>query len=392
MLLTLGGLGVPHTIAYFTSARSARTGDVLGTSLVFAAVQTALIVSFGYMLIPFVLGRENFVAIPLSRTYLLSVPLSLVTGISLGVLQGNLAMREFNSLRMLQSILYTGGVMILWLARIDDLWWMVRLSLINLSLAACIGIVLASSKVKRTNGRLRWDSSLAREMLSYGLRTQLSNTAEGLNLRLDQLLMSLILAPASLGLYVVAVTFSKLLNPVSHAIGIVVLPTIARSGPAQVVQRFGTLFRGSLVILLTLGTALTISLPVLLPLVVGETYSAAVVPAQVLALGGIFLGLNDLLNEALRGIKRPGVPATGQAISLGLTVILLYLLLPRMGILGAAVTSSIAYGATFGFELFMLRRSIHFTWHDIVPTLEDWRQLRSVAYDLVPDRWKTGRL
>ena len=51
---------------------------------------------------------------------------------------------------------------------------------------------------------------LAREMLAYGLRSQLSTISNLLNERVDQLVISIVLAPASLGLYVVAWTMTSL--------------------------------------------------------------------------------------------------------------------------------------------------------------------------------------
>lgn len=381
LLLTLGGLGIPHTIAYFTGSRSGDSGKVFGTALSLAVVQAAVIVSAGCFVIPLALRKQYQDAIPLSLIYLGTVPMSLAAGISLGLLQGHLDMRGFNALRMMQSFLHLGGVATLWLAGAADLRWVVALYIVNLFVAACVGIGLVWPKVKY---RVGWDSDLARQMASYGIKTQLSNVVESLNLRLDQLVMSLFLAPASLGLYVVAVNFSGLLNPISHATAIVALPAVARSNRAQVVHQLGILFRGNLLTQLFLGGGLIIALPLLLPLLVGKAYSEAVAPAQVLALGAVFLGMNDVLSEALRGLNRPGVPAVAQAISLALTVVLLYALLPTMGVLGAALTSLIAYAAIFVLQFCVLQRSVHFEWRDMLPNGRDWQRLWSAAYRLVP--------
>lgn len=383
MLLTLGGLGIPHTIAYFTGSHSQNSGSIFGTAFALAGVQTAVIISAGYLVIPLALRNQYGDVIPLSLIYLVTVPMSLAAGISLGVLQGALDMRGFNALRVMQSSLHLGGVATLWLVRAANLHWVVGLYVGNLFVAACVGIGLAWRKVGYRAG---WDSDLAKQMVSYGIKTQISNMAQSLNLRLDQLIMSLFLAPGSLGLYVVAVTFSKLLNPISHAIGIIILPAVARSNRVQVTHQLGILFRSNLLILLLLGGVLIITLPLLLPLLVGKAYSEAVVPAQVLAIGAVFLGMNDVLSEALRGLNRPGVPTVAQIISLVLTIILLYLLLPTMGVLGAALTSVIAYAATFAFQFRVLQRSVHLGWKDMVPNGRDWQRLWSVAHSLVPRR------
>lgn len=381
LLLTLGGLGIPHTIAYFVGVRPDKSGKVLGTALPLAGIQTLLIVLVGFLVVPLALGDEYRDAIPLSLVYLSTVPMSLAAGISLGMLQGSLEMERYNALRVIQSALHLSGVGVLWLVGLDDLYWVVALLMVNSLVAACVGIWLAWRKVASS---VDWDSDLAKQMVSYGVRTQLSNVVESLNLRLDQLVMSLFLAPASLGLYVVALSFSKLLRPVSHAIAIVALPAVARSERAQAVRQLGILFRSNLLVSLLLCGGLVIILPPLLPLLVGQAYVEAVVPAQVLALSAVFVGMNDVLSEALRGLDRPGVPAVGQGISLVLTVILLWVLLPLMGVLGAALTSLVAYVVTFVYQLYILQRSMQFGWKDMLPNKQDCRRLWRAAYALLP--------
>src|SRR5262249_38652466 len=78
-------------------------------------------------------------------------------------------------------------------------------------------------------------------------------------------------------------------------------------------------------------------------LVFGKHYGPAVSSAQILMFAGLFQGLNAVLGNSLRGRGRPSLPAVAEGAGAVLTVLLLYILLPRLGIVGAAIASVAAY-------------------------------------------------
>jgi Na+-driven multidrug efflux pump len=80
-----------------------------------------------------------------------------------------------------------------------------------------------------------------------------------------------------------------------------------------------------------------------------------VTACKVLVLAMIPLGLSQLLYESLRALNRPLAPAYAELLGNAVTACLLYLLLPRMGFLGAAYASLGAYTASLLFILWYLR-------------------------------------
>jgi O-antigen/teichoic acid export membrane protein len=79
-------------------------------------------------------------------------------------------------------------------------------------------------------------------MLHYGVRVQVGNWSNAASLRLDQLLLSLFAVPATLGLYVVAVSYANILLTIPHSAAMVMLPEIverhAAGGARECLQRW----------------------------------------------------------------------------------------------------------------------------------------------------------
>ena len=70
----------------------------------------------------------------------------------------------------------------------------------------------------------------------------------------------------------------------------------------------------------------------------------------------VFVGLNQVLYNGASALGRPGLPAYGEGISMAITGIGLYLLLPCYGYVGAAIISSIAYAVSFLVMLVLVGR------------------------------------
>jgi Na+-driven multidrug efflux pump len=67
-----------------------------------------------------------------------------------------------------------------------------------------------------------------------------------------------------------------------------------------------------------------------------------------------------------------------EIFSLIATVLLLYLLLPRYGITGAAVASVIAYATTFFIMVFYMVTRAGLKYRALFPTVADWKTLWGV--------------
>src|SRR5205085_4173890 len=85
-------------------------------------------------------------------------------------------------------------------------------------------------------------------------------------------------------------------------------------------------------------------LPLAIPLVFGEAFKGAIGPAEILLLGIFMIGAKDILAGGASAMGDPWLSSKAQIWAVGVTIGLLYLLLPPLGIWGAAIASAAAYG------------------------------------------------
>jgi O-antigen/teichoic acid export membrane protein len=190
-----------------------------------------------------------------------------------------------------------------------------------------------------------------KSLLTYGGKTQLATITSYINQRLDQLVLSIFIRPPELGLYVVAVTVSTVLSCFPQAAAVVTLANgsnLPREGAKAVIANS---FRTSLAWLVAGCSALFLAVPWLIPLVFGARFSGSVLACRILLPGSVAIGLNQVLYDGARSLDEPALPSYGEGLAAVLTCCGLYVLLPRLGFLGAAIASTVAYTAS---SIFML--------------------------------------
>jgi O-antigen/teichoic acid export membrane protein len=195
----------------------------------------------------------------------------------------------------------------------------------------------------RIVGRPRFRKRIAKEGVAFGSKVWLGTLAQTANSRLDQLLMIALVSPRELGLYSVAVTIAAASGVLSNPIASMALPKVAgaEKGFAAQATRLG--------VLIAVGTALVVgaAVPFLMPLVFTSEFNEAVPMTLLLLVGGVFATGTAILRPVLAAVDRPGVGSVSEISSLLITVPGLFLLLPSLGGIGAALISIVAYAASF---------------------------------------------
>ncbi len=86
--------------------------------------------------------------------------------------------------------------------------------------------------------------------------------------------------------------------------------------------------------------------PLVIPVAYGSAFGAAVVPACILLVGLAGEGLAAVAVGYLYGRGRPGLASAATGAGVVVTVALDLLLIPHLGVVGAAVASTLAYLST----------------------------------------------
>lgn len=196
-------------------------------------------------------------------------------------------------------------------------------------------------------------------MLKYGVPLAAAAIPFTLNVRLDQMIMAALLPASSLGIYVVAVSWSGAVPPMLLSIGTVLFPRVAGADAADrgklVAQ--GTRISAFMAVALVLGvSALT---PFAIPLLFGKAFTGSVAVGVVLVFAAGILGMNIVLEESLRGLGEPSIVFWGEAVGLVVTAGMLVALLRPMGIMGAGIASVLGYASSGLVLLSGVRRRTH---------------------------------
>jgi O-antigen/teichoic acid export membrane protein len=190
---------------------------------------------------------------------------------------------------------------------------------------------------------LSFDKGLFKASLVYGTKAYLGNIAQFLNYRLDSLLVSIFLGVEQVGYYAIAVGMAERLWMIPGAIGTVLLPKVSSTeeGKATSITAFST--KITLYVVAAMALILGLLATWAISLLYGKEYLDAVKPFILLLPGIVSLSVSKVLTSDLAGRGRPEFGAISSVISLVVTIVLDLLLIPRWGIAGAAVASTVSY-------------------------------------------------
>jgi O-antigen/teichoic acid export membrane protein len=95
-----------------------------------------------------------------------------------------------------------------------------------------------------------------------------------------------------------------------------------------------------------MASALLVATPIIIPLLFGSGFAAAVRPGFVLICAGMFSGINLVLADGFRGMGKPEIPLYAEISGLCITAVGLALFLKPYGIMGAAAISLVSYSTS----------------------------------------------
>jgi O-antigen/teichoic acid export membrane protein len=272
---------------------------------------------------------------------MLGFPTNLLNGFFCTILQGLQRIEMVNLINLVQRIITLSLTILLVIV------WKLSLlgALVAVLVSWTLSLIVSCMALRRHGGVLtpKWSYSVLRATLSFGLRGHIGNVLQFFNYRLDMFIVNFFLGPAGVGIYTVTVRLAELLWYLPNAVGFVIFPKAAASEPEEMNVFTPRVFR------ITLGlTALgalgigVIGRPVI-NFVFSSAFIGAYMPLLVLLPGVVLLGGSKVLTNEIAGRGYPHYNSLNAALALVVTVVLDLVLIPRYGVLGAALASSTAY-------------------------------------------------
>lgn len=340
-LVNFAKMGVAQANVYYIRRRGASVATVASNSLVLSLVVSAVLVSACYLARPWVLdpftkgARETLVVMAL-----IAIPFVMIESYFLSILQAVEDFRAYN-LQSIYKAVFSFLTIAVALLALQGRLWAALMSQILVTAGANIWLLYQVRRIAPYG--LRWDGTLGRGMLEFGAKSYLQTLAAHLHYRIDIYLIAYFLDPTQVAFYSIAVNITNPILQIPDAIGTVIFPKLAGSSDIDAHARTAvtcrhTLFATILAAVFYAGVgsqALTIFY--------GDRYAPAIRPMLLMLPGIIMISLYQILTRNFTSRNRQQVNIVAAGVALGVNFTLNLILIPRLGISGAAISTAISY-------------------------------------------------
>lgn len=374
--LSLGHLSVEHANLYLWPRADRKR--LLGSSLTVAATAGTLVALLAGLTV-LALGQD---IVPVADSVLLWVALAAVPGgLAALYLNGLLVnggwLWTMNKAALFAAVVQVGAVVVLALTRslsVSAVIWIWAVSTV-------IPVSLQLRHLIRTVGVSRPSRHLLGRVIGIGLRYHAGMIAFYLVLRVDIYMLNATTTAATVGLYSLAVTLAEASFLVTDSIA-----QAAVSGQLSSEDTHGytaRIMRTNFLLAVLLVGLLVATGPVVIPLLFGEPFGPSVAPLVALAPGIVALATQRPLGVFANQQNRPWLVSGVALAALAANVLLNLALIPRFGIVGAGVASSLSYVALTAFYLAWFRWAARPDIPGFIPRVSDVLDpIRALANDM----------
>lgn len=357
LLVTFLTLGLNTSTTYFISKGNISVSNVIKTNILVSFILSGIAVAFGFIFIYFFSG-QFFKGIDVSLLYLVlaALPFMFIKEMLMTVFHGLQDFKSFNKL-----MVYFQAFLLIWVALLVILGGLgingaiIAFVLANIIIVITIFYYLRKKKVDVAGGE--FDTLYLKKAINYGIKAHISNAMTFLNYRLDILILGYFVSSASVGLYTVSVNVGERITILAVAISSVLFPRISsttdkgeRDKVTAIVSRniaFITLIGGIFAFLLS---------DLVFELFFGSQYEKSSLLLKILLPGIMLLAVEKVLSNDIAGRGKPELNMYVAIINVVGNVTLNLILVPKIGVSGAAYATTISYFFSFIIKIVIFHR------------------------------------
>ena len=298
-----------------------------------------------------------------------NIILSLYHSAVSAVLLGLKHFKALNIMTILNAALSATGFLILFMINGDtaSLNMLPDILIVSMSILFIVSVIwtVYYSVLVGTMPRPVFNWSFLRPVFLFSLIGYGSIVINLINYRFDVWVVAEYHGVAALGLYGVAVGLGQLLFNIPEPFSKVVVPFIYGDDTDEMLQRYKSLARLNFTIVLVLAVLLAAVGHWIVPMLFGNVFSASL-PALYLLLPGIlFSSATKMMAQLVIQRKMQHFNLYATIVGAVVTIALDLLLIPRWGIEGAAIATSLAYLSILVVVTFTIRSKIGIPVHDM---------------------------
>ena len=380
----LAGLGLPTAYRYWMAREPERVSFLFSNAVLYTLAVGVVSVVLADLIVPHLVGQRSPQVMMLLRVYQVNIPAALFLDLMRGLLEGTRRFGWAGAARMIFFGVQAIGFAGLW--SVGHLT--VATAMITMITAQTTSMLLALIAVWRQL-RPSWQPSWIefKNSMHYALRDYPGGVADFTTLRLDQLVLAAMASNVAIGLYVVAVRLSEMTTLAADAIADALMPEVAASKAENRAELlWARSLRLAIYMHLVLLPPLWLAAPLLLKILFGERFVPATGAFRWLSLAAGVWSLGSIVISGLRGFGYPGLSTVAKFSAAAVTTVGLLVLLPRLGITGAAIASLIGYSVMLFISLFAFVKKrqlglwscLRPRWRDLL--VPNWRSLLGFAF------------
>jgi O-antigen/teichoic acid export membrane protein len=375
-------LGLPSSLIFNLRHKPEAGSRTVGAAFMLAAAIAVLAGVLGYIAIPFWLSKYPPADITYARWFLLSTPIPIINLVTCAALQAEGKFAHANTIAWSGPLVTFLSLIVLGATHALTPVTGGFVYVVG-SVPTMLWLLVSLWRDYAPEFRNVWDTWS--NLLNYGFRswgTDLLNTLAG---QADLLLIVYFLSPKSMGIYVVSANFARLLTVFQTSAATVLFPRVAARARAEVVSLTGQTLRITIMCAVVGALVLGSVGSFLLRVVYGAEYAASgTIVFRILLCEVVLGGATDVLAQAFMALGRPGVVSIIQGTGIGFGLALMPALIPRFGIVGAALALVVATSIRFVLTFLCFQPLLRSAPPKLVMTRDDWQLAMARVAKFVP--------
>lgn len=213
-----------------------------------------------------------------------------------------------------------------------------------------------------------------KSMFEYGWKTQLSAFIQFLNYRLSFYFLEYFDGIASVGIFSIGITFSEAIWTITRSIAVILYSDVVNSGSKEEsILKTKSSLKLSFILMLIFLIGIIIIPGSVYEMIFGKAFRETKEIMLLLSPGILAIAVSDMIGYYFSGIKELKILNIKSIVGLVITVAFSFLLIPKYGILGACIVTTLSYSVSALLLFLKFYRSTDFSIRDYMITKEDVR-------------------
>jgi len=223
----------------------------------------------------------------------------------------------------------------------SSLNWLLALSCALIFIKSSLSLLAIRSKVSL---HIVFNDQALKRSLVYGVALYTGLAINTLHFRLDQFIVNSMLGPSDLGYYALAVRIAELVWLLDYVVVTASLYRVTSATRAEAIVITQRSLRLVAVLVIIPTVAIFALAPVLLPIMFGEAFQPSILPLWLLLPGIVSWSLARSLSPFISyQCGKPWYNTMGAVVAFAANLGANVILIPKLGVAGAALASSISY-------------------------------------------------